>query len=268
LYPGDAEKQARARKARHKSKVERISGFKAYMIDKLQRGWAPGAIAGRWSRDNPEQPITAETIYKFIYSKEGRILGLLKYLPRKKKRRGMQRKSRAASLKTQERISIHDRPKSIETRNESGHFESDLVFYKNSRSQNILTIIERKSRKLFAVKQESKHSKMTRENMINSIGSYAKTVTTDNGTEFSDFTSLNKQGIATFFCDPGSPWQKGSIEHANGLLRRFLPFSLPASSVTQDALQSALSIINNIPRKSLNFLTPNEQFSLDYNKKI
>lgn len=265
LYPRDAQERARIRKAVYKNKVERIKGLKHYVAEKLMIGWSPGAIAGRWSKEHPDQRITAETLYTFIYSPEGKTLGLSHYLMRKKKQRGMRRKSRAASPSIFERISIHDRPAHIQNRNEPGHFESDLIFHKDSMSENVLTIIERKSRMLFAVKQTSKQSSTTRIALENIIGPLAKSVTFDNGKEFAEHYHLHKHNIATFFCDPASPWQKGSIEHANGLLRRFLPFSLPASSISHELIQHAVSIINNIPRKSLNFLTPKEQFTLDYN---
>jgi IS30 family transposase len=264
LYPEDAEKQTRSRKAKYKNKVTRNNELKLYVIEKTKQYWSPGAIAGRWNKEHPDQTITAETIYKFIYSKEGQALRLSEYLMRKKKRRGMLRRSRAASPSIKFRVSIDERPKHIEKRKEPGHFESDLVFNKGSMSANILTSIERKSRKIFAVKQESKNSSDTIENLKKTIGAYAKSCTFDNGKEFAEHHALHKRGTSTFFCDPHSPWQKGSIEHANGLLRRFLPLSLPASSISQDLVQHAVDIINNIPRKLLNFLTPKEQFDLDF----
>jgi len=203
-----------------------------------------------------------------IYSKEARNIELWKLLPRKKQRRGIVRKS-YKGLGILHRVSIAQRPEHIAQREEPGHFEADLFFNKGSMSSNVLNLVDRKSRMTILVKNASKHSVPIIDHIDRTIGSIAKTVTFDNGKEFAMHNRLQeRRKIKTFFCNPGSPWQKGSVENSNGALRRYLPFKLPARLITQETLNKVAGIINNIPRKSLNFLTPAEVFYQDYNQNF
>lgn len=267
LYPSVAQFSTAKRKARHGTKVRRTLGLKEYVIDKLNKCWAPDAIAGKWSKERPAQSIGAEAIYAFIYSAEARDLKLWELLPRKKRKRGMVRKTyKTAGIL--HRVSIAERPPHIEQRIEPGHFEADLFFNEGSMSSNVLNIVDRKSRMTILVKNESKHSEPIVDHIERTIGSIAKTVTFDNGKEFAMHHQLQKKrGIKTYFCNPGSPWQKGSVENSNGGIRRYLPFRLPAHLVTQEMLNKVADTINNIPRRSLGFLTPMEVFYQDYKEK-
>jgi IS30 family transposase len=259
LYPRDAQKCAEDRKAKHGTKINRRPALKAYVIEKLKLGWSPAVIAGRWKIEKSKLPGTcAEAIYQFIYDPKNKKLALWEFLPRQRKKRGIKRKSQQANVAgIQHRVSVHDRPEEINMRDTVGHYEADLMFNKGSQAANVLTIVERKSRMVFLVKHESKHSKPIIESLEKKIKSTAKSCTFDNGKEFALHHLLN---ILTFFCDPGSPWQKGSVENMNGLLRRYLPFELDPHSITQDYLDHVALTINNIPRKILGFLTPYEVF--------
>ena len=235
LYPTEAQAITNERKARHGPKVARHPELEEYVIDKLHACWAPDAIAGLWSKERPNQSITTEAVYSFIYSEEARHFELWKLLPRKKHKRGMVRKT-TKKVKIQHRVSIDQRPKHIELRKESGHFEADLFFNAGSMSANVLNIVDRKSRVTFLIKNDSKISEPIIAHIRRAIGSIAKSVTFDNGTEFAMHYRLQDIGIQTYFCDPGSPWQKGSAENSNGALRRYLPFKVPANSITQELL--------------------------------
>lgn len=263
LYPQEAHAKAQQRKAKNLRKIDKIPKLKAFMIAKLQVKWIPDAIAGAWNLENPSQKVTAETIYRYIYAQENKKLELWKLLSRTKKRRGISRKSYKRS-KIVDRISIHERPKTIENRSEIGHFEADLFFQQGSMSANVLNCVERTSRKIFLVKHDSKLSKKIVKSIESAIGACAKTVTFDNGSEFAQHHELKKNGIQTYFCDPGSPWQKGSVENANRILRKFLPFKLSYKEITQEKLDQIAEIMNNTPRKSLNYLTPNQVFQQHY----
>ena len=267
VYPEEGQARANQRKARHGSKVLRIKGLLEYIKEKFKSYWSPIAIAGRWSKEHPDTPITPEKIYAFIYSKEGKKLGLYKQLPRKKISRGIGRKTTKKQEPVPGKISIFARPESINSRKEPGHFEADLFFNKGSMSSNVLNLVERKSRILFLVKNHSKESTHMAAIINQHLQPYARSVTFDNGSEFAAHHLLQKQGINTYFCTPHSPWQKGSVENANGLLRRFLPFKQPSSSITQSMLDTISLAVNSIPRKSLNFLTPLEVFSHDFKLK-
>lgn len=266
LYPRDAQKRTEERKARHGCKINRrpYSVLKNYVIEKLNLGWSPVVTAGRWNRGKSKKNrISPETIYSYAYRKENRELKLWKLLPKAKKRRGQKRKTRPPEG-TLPFVSIHDRPQEINARKTIGHYEADLMFNSGSQSANVLTIIERKSRMIALVKNRSKHSEPVAKALKQRLGSSAKSCTFDRGKEF---VLHHELGIQTFFCDPGSPWQKGSVENANGLLRRYFPFSLSHQFVTQEQLDTVAFKLNNTPRKILGFLTPFEVFMRDSKKE-
>ena len=258
-YPQQAQERAQRRKARHGYKVGRIVGLNEYVQVKLHEYWSPTAIAGRWSLEHPNKAITHEALYAWIYSKEGMQLGLPKLLPRAKPKRGQSRARKSKST-IPCRVSIARRPESINQRSEIGHLEGDLIFNRGSQSSNVLTIVDRKSRFVVLTKNETKHSEVVITAMEHVIEQYgAGSITLDNGTEFSEHTRItDKFSIPTYFCNPGAPWQKGSVENMNKMLRRFIPFELVACEVTQAKLDQIAYILNNTPRKSLDFLTPFE----------
>lgn len=263
LYPRDAQKQTNARKAKYGTKIDRNPELKKYVLERLKERWSPVIIAGRWKMEHPEFPICAETIYQFIYNAKNKPQELWKSLPRKKKKRGVSRKQRSVGG-IEQRVSIHSRPQEINSREEFGHYEADLMFTKGSQSQNILTMVERKSRMSFFIKQMSKQSLPTIDAIKQKIGSIALSCTFDNGKEFALHYILD---IPTFFCDPGKPWQKGSVENLNGVARDYVPFDTNPESVTQDYLDQVENTINNRPRKLLNFLTPREVYMREMKKK-
>lgn len=263
LYPKDAQKKTDIRKARHGTKIDRNNELKRYVLEKLNQRWSPVIIAGRWTIENPEKRIGTEAIYQFIYHPKNKKLELWKLLLRKKRKRGVIRKQRSTGG-IMHRVSIHQRPAGIETRELFGHYEADLMFNKGSQSENILTLVERKSRMVTFVKHESKHSEPIIESIKQKIGSTALSCTFDNGKEFALHHTL---GMPTFFCDPGSPWQKGSVENMNGVGREFCPFTMDPNSITQEYLDLATDILNNRPRKILNFSTPYEVFVNESKKR-
>jgi IS30 family transposase len=263
LYPEEAHYKTKKRKARHGYKVKRIRGFFDYLLEGLDQYWSPIEIAGRWSKKHSKKSITAEAVYAFIYSEEGKKLGLYKKLTKKKVKRGIARRQKQPKI-TANKTSIANRPAEVNLRLAVGHFEGDLLFNKGSMSANVLVVIDRKSRFIFLIKNDSKESKPIME-IIQKTITNAHSITFDNGTEFSEFTYLEKHGIKAYFCNPHSPWQKGSVENANSLLRQFLPFAgMPHHLINQDKLNGIAHILNNTPRKILNFLTPAEVFYNDF----
>ena len=264
LNPRNAHEQTQDRKARHGSKIDRNSKLKFYVIEQINLKKSPVIIAGSWSKKTPEQSISAEAIYQFAYHLRNAHLELWKLFPSAKKKRGMARKKRKSGSAILHRVSIHQRPAEIETRDTFGHYEADLMFNECNQSANVLTIVERKSRKVFLVKHDSKHSAPIIESIKKKIGTTALSCTFDNGTEFSDHWKME---ISTYFCDPGSPWQKGSVENMNGLLRKDLPFELEPKLITQEFLDSVAYRINNTPRKLLRYSTPMEVFLENLKRK-
>jgi len=259
LYPRQAQERTDKRKAKHGYKVNRIDCLKDYIIAKLQVHWSPIAIAGRWNLERFGKTITHESLYEWIYSKEGRMLGLPKLLPRAKPKRGYGRPKKVKS-KIPFRVSISSRPESINRRKELGHLEGDLIFNKGSKTANVLTLLDRKSRYVMLIKNKSKKSEVIIDAILSSAEKHgAASVTFDNGMEFTNHQKIiDRLSIPTYFCDPGAPWQKGSVENMNRLLRRFIPFDLETHDITQEYLNLVADILNNTPRAILGFRTPAE----------
>ena len=148
------------------------------------------------------------------------------------------------------------RPDEVNNRSRIGDWEADLVFQQGNQSANFLTAIERKTRFVAVIKHGSKNSegvtlsikKLEKEHNM-------KTLTLDNGSEFSKWAEY---ATDTFFCNPGSPWQKGAIEQFNGMLRRKIDYRVPMSEISQNFIDKIVEDLNNMPRKILGFLTPNE----------
>lgn len=256
LYPRDAHAQTKARKATHDSKINRNEILKKCVISGLKDNNSPAVIAAVWNKQQPKKTISAETIYRFIYDPDNKHLSLWKNLSKKKRKRGIPyRKPKKSPIL--HRISLAERPLEINQRTSFGHYEIDLFFNQGSQSHNVLVMVERLSRKVILKKQYSKKAFITLKNMKLALGADMQSCTFDNGLEFAQHYKLGKP---TYFCDPHSPWQKGSVENINSLLRRYLPFKLEARIITQDYLDQIAHKLNNTPRKILNFLTPNEVF--------
>jgi transposase, IS30 family len=266
LRPEDAHRLAQDRQHQQVlPKIEKIPGLQEYVIKNLHDDWTPKVIAGRWNMQQADKKkkITAETIYKYCYSKNGQKLGLVQLLARSKPKRGMHRKQQSNKIGIPDRTSISKRPKHINNRDEVGHLEVDLLFYSQSQSANALSVIDRSTRYVSLVKNESKRSEEVIAGLDAVIekdhASKIKTATFDNGKEFVLHTKIKKKfDIQTYFCHPGSPWEKASVERFNGQTRRFIPFKEIASDVTQERLDELAAKLNHTPREILDFFTPCE----------
>ena len=234
------------------SKIEEDEALRSYIIEKMKESWSPDVIAATWNEKDKDIKITRETIYVWIYKHKQ---DLILYLGRKKKKRGGV-KSRKNKGKIKDRLSIHARSDDINNRERLGDYEFDTAYQKGYQSQNFVTAVERKTRLMNIKKNESKHAdgtinillRMQKEAIIP-----MKTATFDNGLEFARHKMLN---IPTYFCDPGSPYQKGAIENINGIIRRHIDYRLNPDLITQKMLDAVAHKINSIPRKILGYLTP------------
>ena len=180
------------------------------------------------------------------------------------------RRSRHHTLKTQglgqivDAVSISDRPACVDDRAVPGHWEGDLVF--GSHNSQIATLVERQTRYVMLVKLDGKDS----QTVVNALIKHSrklpqelyKSLTWDRGTEMhahKQFTLATD--IQVYFCDPQSPWQRGSNENTNGLLRQYMPKGMDLSSFSQLQLNAIARQLNARPRKTLGFHTPAEKFS-------
>jgi transposase, IS30 family len=261
--PAYAQEQAAARRWKG-SRLDRNAELRDLVLDRLSRGWSPEQIAGWLDRTKAVARISHESIYRFIYDQIRRTNdgSWRHYLPRAKYKRGHRRSARSPVNLIKGRVSIALRPAEVELRHTFGHWEADLMLF-TAPGQAILVSQERKSRAVLSARQPGKAALPTAQRLLAWFEAIEpqlrKTITFDNGTEFAQHLILvDRLGIQTFFCDPHSPWQKGTIENAIGRLRRFLPRNTNISNIDDDALNASIAAYNNTPRKCLAFQTPAE----------
>lgn len=240
-----------------------------YVMVKLKEGWSPQQISERIRLDYPNDrrmSISHETIYQFVSSKEGREMDLAKRLRRKqfrKLRKGRMESLRPKKQKIPDRVPIHERPKAVEARKRYGDWEADLMEGKRNTKACLSVQKERKSQ---YVRLRKVKDKSARENTIavtQSLHDFPpalrRTITYDNGSENAGHMLINDSlGTFSYFCDPYSSWQKGSVENIIGLVREYLPKGTDLNEVADEQVQEIEHKLNHRPRKALNYLTPHE----------
>ena len=237
---------------------------------KLTRKWSPQQIAGWLMREHPDDTqmrVSHETIYKSLFIQARGVLKkeLLAHL---RARRSI-RRSRHASLKgdglgqIKGALSIRDRPASVEDRAVPGHWEGDLIA--GSANSFIATLVERQSRFVMLAKVANKdtHSVMTA--LIKQSKKLPRelyrSLTWDRGTEMSGHRRFTlATDIEVYLCDPQSPWQRGTNENTNRLLRQYFPKGTDLSLYSQAKLSAVARQLNERPRKTLDYKTPAERF--------
>ena len=229
-------------------------------------GWSPEQVAGRLARETTSMRVSHETIYRFIYDQIRRTndYSWRLYLPRAKSQRGWRRRPHHPMEHIKDRVSLRERPSYIDKRKQFGHWEADLL-HPRKKGAAVLVDIERASRFTLLAKQPGKQAQPVVDRIKTWFSAMPepmrRTLTQDNGPEFFLHHQLHELGVKTYFCDPHSPWQKGSVENMNGRLRRYIPLGTDPDSFSDNDLQSLATRINNTPRKCLGFKTPAEVFS-------
>ncbi len=238
---------------------------------KLRLEWSPRQTAGWLKRTYPSDEnfqVSHETIYRtlFIQARGALKKELLKHLRRTR----VMRRSRHHTQKTadhgriKDAVSIRERPPEVEDRSVPGHWEGDLL--SGSNNSHIATLVERKTRLVMLAKVKGKDT----ESVINALIKQAhklprelyKSLTWDRGKELADHKRFSLDtDIKVYFCDPQSPWQRGSNENTNGLLRQYFPKGMDLSNVHQNRLNAVARRLNERPRETLNFETPAERFN-------
>ena len=262
--PDTADRRAWARRLRG-SRIERSTRLVAHIEDRLAMGWSPEQIAGRMELDGVEHGVCTESIYRHIFSPTGRRAGLPKLLPQRKSRRGRRARNGRRAPAIPNRKPIFQRPKSAEDRQEFGHWEGDLMHFRRQRDI-LLTLQERSTRLTLARRLLSKDASDTADAIVDELRGLPtkalRTITHDNGGEFARHETVKARiGLAAYFCDPHSPWQRGGIENGNGLVRRDLPRNINLSDYTDTDIDDIVWILNSTPRKCLGFQTPIEAFA-------
>jgi IS30 family transposase len=233
---------------------------------KLKEDWAPQQIAG-WLKDeypeNPELWVSHETIYRSLFVQARGVLK--KQLIGHLRSRRRIRRSRHATAHGAGRgeivdaVSIRERPAEIEDRAVPGHWEGDLV--EGSRGTYIATLVERKSRFVIIVKVGDKKTESVVAALIKAVRklpvALRRSLTWDRGTELANHVQFTvATDVQVYFCDPSSPWQRGSNENTNGLLRQYYPKGMDLAAVSQYQLDAVAKKLNTRPRETLNWKTP------------
>jgi IS30 family transposase len=231
----------------------------------IREGWSPEQIAGTLKNRYPEQAerrVSHETIYNALYVlPRGELrAGLLSCL--RQGRNGRKRRSRGQDRRGQivDMTSLHVRPPEVEDRLIPGHWEGDLIKGAFNRSA-VGTLVERSSRLVLLAQMEGATAPAALagfSRVLNGVPEpMRKSLTYDQGKEMSEHKSLTERtGVAVFFADPHSPWQRGSNENTNGLLRQYLPKGTDLSGYSQEDLNAIAWKLNTRPRKLHGFRTP------------
>jgi len=238
---------------------------------KLMRNWSPEQIAGWLKRtypNNESSQVSHETIYRSLFIQTRGVLKkeLQQYL---RTQRAI-RRSQHASLKKdglgkiKDAVSISERPASVEDRAVPGHWEGDLIA--GSNNSYIATLVERHTRYVMLVKVKNKDTESVISALIKQSKKLPdelyKSLTWDRGTELADHKRFTLEtNIDVYFCDPRSPWQRGSNENTNRLLRQYFPKGTDLAVHSQAKLNAVARQLNERPRKTLEFETPAERFN-------
>jgi len=265
----DADRRLTGRKPR----MARDGALFGQVSSLLRLGWSPEQISGRRKRMEAgiEQPsgllVSHETIYTAIYSlPRGELRReLTACLRQDKPMRGRKPKGTERRGKLCNMTNIKERPEEVEGRLVPGHWEGDLILGANGASA-IGTLVERVTRFTVLVKMPTRKADVVASafaGALNAIpGPLRKTLTYDQGKELAQHESLAvSTGMRIFFADPHAPWQRGANENTNGLLRQYFPKGVSLSGFDQADLDLVADSLNGRPRKTLDYATPNEQFS-------
>lgn len=265
-----AEKAAWDRAERPKTCVLASNGaLREVVAGKLQQLWSPQQIAGWLSRvheNDPTMQVSHETIYRslFIQARGALKKELTQYLRTKKQLRRTLEIPPNNCGQIVDAISIRERPAEVEDRAVPGHWEGDLIVGKSN--SYVATLVERHSRYVMLVKVPRKDSETVVTALVEQMQllpkHLAQSLTWDRGTELAHhalFTMATEMPV--YFCDPRSPWQRGSNENTNGLLRQYLPKDQDISVHEQCELDAMAHSLNTRPRKTLQYYSPAERYN-------
>jgi IS30 family transposase len=259
------EADARCLKQLHRPKHHRLAQdprlCKA-VSSKLLLDWSPQQIAGWLKLQYPKRPemwVSAETIYRSLFVQTKGILKkeLMAHLRRTKVMRHA--KKHVGRNGIPNAVPIRERPAEVEDRAVPGHWEGDLI--EGSNSSHILTLVERQTRYVMLARLPNKQTETVIAVLKDKIGKLPvelrRTLTWDRGTEMARHHELTiATDVAVYFCDPYSPWQRGTNENTNGLLRQYFPKGTDLSLHTQAELNRVAMLLNTRPRKTLGYRTP------------
>lgn len=258
-------------------KIHSNLALRKEVLQGLRKRWSPEQISNflknRYPKD-PSMQVSHETIYTYIYVlPRGELRKeLSSYLRQKQKLRGSRGGSHRKRGRIPEMISIEERPKSVERRALAGHWEGDLLIGPNHRTA-LGTLVERKTRTVLLVPLRKKTATAVRRAFERAVRTLPKqmrgTLTYDQGLEMAQHRLFSKNTkMKVYFCHPASPWERGTCENTNGLIRDYFPKNTDFSKVSKARIKRVQDELNERPRKTLGFRTPKEVFTQEILKPL
>jgi IS30 family transposase len=269
----DADNRARRMAKRPKLGIlELNSALRRLVMSKLELKWSPEQISGwlsiEFSRSKQMQ-VSHETIYKSMYVRAKGVIhhAFTQHLRRSRPMRHSKYHHRSGDrsfTNIVNGLSIHDRSKNIDNRMSLGHWEGDLV--SGSKNTHIATLVDRKSRFTIILKLAGKDAESVHTALLATFKKmpveYRKSLTWDRGMELAKHADLTKEiGMPVYFCDPQCPWQRGTNENTNSLIRQYFPKKTDLSPHSQERLNAVATQLNERPRKTLKFKTPSHMIN-------
>lgn len=258
-FKAQAKSKVRRKAAKYQNmKINESPEFVELLTEQLKEGWTPEQITGRWNYKHPDKKhFSFKAAYKYLYSSFGQPL--CKYLLSKNFYRRRRRGKKQKRLPVKNRVSIEKRPKVINLRKRFGDFEGDVLGSSKADKERLPALVERVSRKLFALKaRRLKYAMDGFKLILKPYRDILQSVTFDNGPENARHLELKTK---TYFCHPFSSWEKGQIENTLARLRRFIKKKSKLHQYSKADINAFVNRMNNTPRKCLGFKTPNEVFN-------
>ena len=269
-YDADLAQCKYRQRQRYKPKYIRFTEDVRQLVDELlNKDYSPEQIAGR-TKIEKKPCVSTERIYQYVWKDKkdgGNLYTHLRHKGRKYRKRGNAKDTRGI---IKDRVDIEQRPAIVDEKERLGDLEIDTVIGQNHKGA-LLTINDRVSNMSWIAKLNGKNAeelaKKTIEVLI-PVKNFMNTITADNGKEFAEHKTISKKlGIDFYFAKPYHSWERGANENMNGLIRQYFPKGSSLESVSIEDVQRVQDILNNRPRKKLNFLTPNEFLLLNLPKQ-
>jgi IS30 family transposase len=227
----------------------------------LRQDWSPEQVAG-WLFEHHHIQVSHERIYQYIYADKAKGGTLFQHLRCRRKRRkrygSYDRRGRLTGCR-----SISERPKVVQEKRRIGDWEADTIIGRNHQ-QAIVSVVERKSKLCFLKKVERRTSEAVKQALSTLLKPFQEkchTITSDNGREFANHQEIAARlRVGFYFAHPYSSWERGLNENTNGLVRQYFPKKSDFSKITDSDIQQVMDRLNNRPRKTLGYKTPNQVF--------
>lgn len=248
----------RRKKCHPASRLKEGTEIRSYVEDGLSRCWSPEAIAACWNKEHPEDHLSHSTIYRWLAA--GKLNGFSRKTHLRRRGKRIQKRNSNYNTIHPDRL-IENWTEEIRTRARIGDWEGDTV-YGGIGKGFLVTMVDRKSRFLAAARVLTRGAAETAEGMYKAMeGLPVKSISLDNGSEFSLFHQIEEHfKTSVYFAKPHTPWQRGTNENTNGLLRFFYPKGFDFRTISDEDLRRTVDLLNNRPRKCLGWKTPAQVF--------